>query len=847
MYGKFNYNPASSLLLSWLKSFMADNSTGNANSRQESILNANVSDQAAESDSLGFEPYVSAIAEFLTNPVTQPPLTISIEGAWGSGKSSFMKQLQKAIQESQQKKFENKLQNDLGTFEIKTRADIRKFTDRLPGLLDNTLKFISVQSLSILISIYKSLRLNLNKVKYKPKTVWFNAWRHDKAEALWAAFALEFLRQISLSRHRSDIFRNLIGYLRLLLFRLDWKNVIQLIFLALSGLLIIIAVAVVALQKGNELLQQGCEIKKLFKPIFQQQLIPSVILKFIVYGFSVTGFISLLLKLLNIGDPKNDLTKYLKSPNYESQTTFVEKFHQDFKKIVEAYVGKNNKVYVFIDDLDRCELPKSADLMQAINMMIANDPQLIFILGMDREKVAAGIAVKYKELIPYVTLDVETPVSYDSSIKAMEYGYAFLEKFIQIPFQVPQSAQSDFQRFLDKIALPVQQKKKASFWKSVRNNISTFLIQFNKQQPSQNPVVQPSQPQPQPTQTPQQNKLERRERIKLNVTEDSQTVRNIVLMVAPALDYNPRRLKQFINLFRLKTYIASNTGLFDEIVDESEGASIHQLLTLEQLGKFTAINVKWPRLLVDLDVDRKLLTNLQKRALNHTADFDFSKCNEITKYWGGKPKLLELLCYPERSQPSQSGTIDIEEKYSLEKVDVDKLLQVSPGTQDDLSSERGVDYTKLRDLLAARSWKEADYETYLVMLQAIGREEGDWLHPDELLNFPCTDLHTIDRLWVKYSNGRFGFSVQKKIYLDVGGKPDGRYDEEAFLNFCDAVGWRENEDWLDKAIYDISASQGHLPLSFFYDDKSVSLKQYRTLLYREGISFLASRLVNCNI
>ncbi len=112
MYGKFNYNPAGSLLLSWLKSFMADSSTGNPDSRQESILNANVSDQAAELDALGFEPYVSAIAEFLTNPVTQPPLTISIEGAWGSGKSSFMKQLQKVIEESQQKKFEDKLKND---------------------------------------------------------------------------------------------------------------------------------------------------------------------------------------------------------------------------------------------------------------------------------------------------------------------------------------------------------------------------------------------------------------------------------------------------------------------------------------------------------------------------------------------------------------------------------------------------------------------------------------------------------------------------------------------------------------------------------------------------------------
>jgi hypothetical protein len=100
-----------------------------------------------------------------------------------------------------------------------------------------------------------------------------------------------------------------------------------------------------------------------------------------------------------IGDPKKELVQYLKSPNYESQVAFIEKFHQDFKKVVDAYVG-NDKVYVFIDDLDRCELPKSAELMQALNLMISEDPSIIFILGMDREKVAAGLAVKYEKLLP---------------------------------------------------------------------------------------------------------------------------------------------------------------------------------------------------------------------------------------------------------------------------------------------------------------------------------------------------------------------------------------------------------------------------------------------------------------
>ena len=59
--------------------------------------NFTISDRPTTKDSLGFEPYVIAIAEFLTHPETKPPLTLSIEGEWGSGKSSFMQQLEKEI------------------------------------------------------------------------------------------------------------------------------------------------------------------------------------------------------------------------------------------------------------------------------------------------------------------------------------------------------------------------------------------------------------------------------------------------------------------------------------------------------------------------------------------------------------------------------------------------------------------------------------------------------------------------------------------------------------------------------------------------------------------------------
>ncbi|MFB2977817.1 GUN4 domain-containing protein [Microseira sp. BLCC-F43] len=96
-------------------------------------------------------------------------------------------------------------------------------------------------------------------------------------------------------------------------------------------------------------------------------------------------------------------------------------------------------------------------------------------------------------------------------------------------------------------------------------------------------------------------------------------------------------------------------------------------------------------------------------------------------------------------------------------------------------------YRQLRDLLQAGKWKEADQETAKVMLQVAGRTKEGWLDSDSIKNFPCEDLRAIDQLWVKYSNGRFGFSVQKRIWQEVGGK----VDDETECRLGDRVGWLE--------------------------------------------------------
>jgi hypothetical protein len=181
---------------------------------------------------------------------------------------------------------------------------------------------------------------------------------------------------------------------------------------------------------------------------------------------------------------------------------------------------------------------------------------------------------------------------------------------------------------------------------------------------------------------------------------------------------------------------------------------------------------------------------------------------------------------------------------------------------DDLSSEKGIDYTHLRDLLKIKDWCDADSETYNVMIRAVGKKSGDWFTRDELLNFPCTDLRTIDGLWVKYSQGKFGFSVQKKIYAKCGATLDGQYRDDKIYrdlklkeSFSERVGWRKwDNSYLDmyrdlRRMYEYDlrhARRERTPPAGLFPCACV----WGGLAARSGgvevVSSLAQRLVTCS-
>lgn len=97
-------------------------------------------------------------------------------------------------------------------------------------------------------------------------------------------------------------------------------------------------------------------------------------------------------------------------------------------------------------------------------------------------------------------------------------------------------------------------------------------------------------------------------------------------------------------------------------------------------------------------------------------------------------------------------------------------------------------------LLQTQQWEKADRETQEKVAYLLGSFYHQPLLPGLITPFlpeatdiskiPCTDLSTIDLLWTKFSEGRFGFSVQKKIVENDNKLPSPEEIKDLCIKQC---------------------------------------------------------------
>ena len=287
-----------------------------------------LSDAYTLDDQLGFDDYAQALVDFITSQKTEKPLTIGIDAAWGMGKTTLM-QMVKA-----------RLSNDKGQ----------------------------------------------DKGTHTVHTVWFDAWKYDKEESLWAALALDILQQV---RKESGIIKRARLWISLNFSRLDWRNLISSIAKSLAFVVVIAILVAFIIEIGLRLWGGTLpDILQRLKTYAKALLVLGAVDIVIVFIKDLLHGITRPFEL-NVG-------KYVREPNYKERIGFLAQFEDDFKRVVEVVTAKGkDPLVVFIDDLDRCAPPKAIDVVEAINLLL-DSKYCVFVIGMDSRMVAASVESKYK-------------------------------------------------------------------------------------------------------------------------------------------------------------------------------------------------------------------------------------------------------------------------------------------------------------------------------------------------------------------------------------------------------------------------------------------------------------------
>src|SRR5258706_2487213 len=244
---------------------------------------------------------------------------------------------------------------------------------------------------------------------------WFDAWKYDREETLWRAFLLSVLFALEDAAKKNKQPTEEIEKLKTLLYQpMDIEKT--------GGVTIDLA------KLGGKAVQGAVQIG----------------LSFIPGGAALGKIVEELQKAgtENLTDGALDAIQRERTKIHIEQIRFLEQFQDRFRKIVAESVirNKDGRLVVFVDDLDRCLPEKAIEVLEAIKLFV-DAPGCIFVLGLDQEVIARGIELKYHEK---GTKEGEGRLPID--------GAKYLEKIIQLPFQIPPVEHEDMGDFVQKLS-----------------------------------------------------------------------------------------------------------------------------------------------------------------------------------------------------------------------------------------------------------------------------------------------------------------------------------------------------------------------------------------------------------
>jgi len=344
-------------------------------------------------------------------------------------------------------------------------------------------------------------------------TAKLNAWKYHKEENIWAAFLQTVLDQM---KRNLKIWWKPIYYLSLFRHAKPIKGI--LVFLFIAGLLIAIY----------------------FKSIW------------ILFPISSVPAYKILKKLAKIVRESLNKADWFKSKiferyDYTNSLGVVGKMNADLLKLTKVFsrvYRKKSPIIIFIDDLDRCPPNRIVEVINAINTLTLSEG-FIFFLGYDRKYVASAICAEYKEMIGF----------YDEQNRdKLQFGYEFLDKIIQIPFRIPVGSSTEIHNFvMERLKLKIEHYlepyeivtvEPAVIIPESRGNVKNISQEGESEKDSERKSEESDTGIDEP-----KDKISKDILNEITGSILKSAVKNYRLT-------NPRKIKKFINTFKLMSYIA---------------------------------------------------------------------------------------------------------------------------------------------------------------------------------------------------------------------------------------------------------------------------------------------------
>lgn len=402
-------------------------------------------------------------------------------------------------------------------------------------------------------------------------TTWFNPWKYSEPEQVWAAFVANVTRCLrdNLTREQSwsfrwDRFREKLRRHGDLSF---WLRV-----LVAAAFLSI--VASLALMDWAQVRDAVLDEQTLLRALYDAGSGDAA-----GYLWYVPALLSLPLALLlayvalanRLG---LNLLDYVEKTDFRDKIGTLSQFEHEMRRLADA-VPDDLKVVVFIDDLDRCKGKVLGEIIEALQLADVSRA-CIFVMGMDLQLVAGAIERERGELA----------LSAADAATRMEHGrgYKFLEKIIQARLSLPAHDTAQ----MEALVSAAMQRDDAP-----------------ASRPAGGESAAAREGQAEPAGDGLAGRL--RKGIGLAPREARRTPGDSDAVIEKARHYgsrhfdNPRRLKRFINGFRLQTYLAA-------AVRPDRGG-------IDHLARFIVLAEKWPAVL-----DHLLANDLPPNFWRHAND-----------------------------------------------------------------------------------------------------------------------------------------------------------------------------------------------------------------------------------